>query len=68
MSTETMPDPPLGTSSPILSYFCVYNPSFGSSEENSKDHILYYTSKKVVPADVKMKHVGLAQALVNFTA
>lgn len=58
----------LGNTSPILSYFCVYNPSLGQSEENTKDQILYYTAKKVVPADVKMKQVGLAQALVNFTS
>jgi hypothetical protein len=60
--------PRLGRNSPILSYFCVYNPSLGQSEENTKDQILYYTAKKVVPADVKMKQVGLAQALVNFTS
>ncbi|KAF7721863.1 vacuolar fusion protein ccz1 [Apophysomyces ossiformis] len=58
----------LGRTSPILSYFCVYNPSLGQSEENNKDQILYYTAKKVVPADVKLKQVGLAQALVNFTS
>lgn len=60
--------PQLGRNSPILSYFCVYNPLLGQSEENTKDQILYYTAKKVVPADVKMKQVGLAQALVNFTS
>lgn len=60
--------PRLGKNSPILSYFCVYNPSLGQSEETTKDQILYYTAKKVVPADVKMKQVGLAQALVNFTS
>lgn len=57
----------LGRTSPMLSYFCIYNPSLGQSEENTKDQILYYTAKKVVPADVKMKQVGLAQALVNVT-
>ncbi|KAI7894332.1 uncharacterized protein EV154DRAFT_415441 [Mucor mucedo] len=60
--------PRLGKNSPTLSYFCVYNPSLGQSEENTKDQILYYTAKKVVPADVKMKQIGLAQALVNFTS
>lgn len=65
---EAPATPRLGKSSPILSYFCVYNPSLGQSEENTKDQILYYTAKKVVPADVKMKQVGLAQALVNFTS
>ncbi|KAL0092890.1 hypothetical protein J3Q64DRAFT_1808142 [Phycomyces blakesleeanus] len=60
--------PMLGKTSPMLSYFCVYNPSLGPTEENTKDQILYYTAKRVVPADVKMKQVGLAQALVKFTS
>ncbi|KAI7899642.1 uncharacterized protein BX663DRAFT_532759 [Cokeromyces recurvatus] len=58
----------LGKTSPILSYFCVYNPSLSQSEENTKDQILYYTAKKAVSADLKIKQVGLAQALVNFTS
>ncbi|SAM00400.1 hypothetical protein [Absidia glauca] len=58
----------LGRTSPMLSYFSVYNPSLGQSEENTKDQILYYTAKKVVPADIKMKQIGLAQALVNVTS
>ena len=52
---------------PSLSYFCVYNPSFGPTEDSQKDQLLYYTSKKTVPMDVKMRQVGLAQGLVNFT-
>ncbi|KAI8350586.1 hypothetical protein EDC96DRAFT_519288 [Choanephora cucurbitarum] len=69
LSQEEIASPTrLGNSSPILSYFCVYNPSLGQSEENTKDQILYYTAKKAVPADVKMKQIGLAQALVNFTS
>ncbi|KAI8148611.1 hypothetical protein BJV82DRAFT_270421 [Fennellomyces sp. T-0311] len=60
--------PTLGRTPPTLSYFCVYNPSLAQSEENPKDQILYYTAQKVVPADVKMKQVGLAQALVNFSS
>ncbi|ORZ01522.1 hypothetical protein BCR43DRAFT_434982 [Syncephalastrum racemosum] len=60
--------PALGNTPPHLSYYCVYNPSLGQSEENTKDQILYYTAKKVVPADVKMKQIGLAQALVNFSS
>ncbi|KAI9495509.1 hypothetical protein BDB00DRAFT_813625 [Zychaea mexicana] len=65
-TTSAMPQ--LGRTPPTLSYFCVYNPSLAQSEENTKDQILYYTAKKVVPADVKMKQVGLAQALVNFSS
>ncbi|KAI8063908.1 hypothetical protein BC940DRAFT_242769 [Gongronella butleri] len=60
--------PSLGLTPPVLSYFCVYNPSLSQSEENTKDQILYYTANKVVPADVKMKQVGLAQALVSVAA
>ncbi|KAI8081417.1 uncharacterized protein BX664DRAFT_268515 [Halteromyces radiatus] len=65
---ESDDGPLLGRTPPMLSYFCVYNPSLCHSEENTKDQILYYTAKKVVPADVKMKQVGLAQALVNVTS
>lgn len=57
----------LGRTSPMLSYFCVYNPSLGPTEETNKDQILYYTAKRTVPLDMKMRQVGLAQALVNFT-
>jgi hypothetical protein len=61
--------PSLGRTSPMLSYFCVYNPNLGGrSDENNKEQILYYTAKKVVPLDVKLRQVGLAQALVNFTS
>ncbi|RUS14706.1 hypothetical protein BC938DRAFT_477265, partial [Jimgerdemannia flammicorona] len=68
-SKESIAPPPqsLGRTSPILSYFCVYNPSLGPTEETNKDQILYYTAKRTVPLDVKMRQVGLAQALVNFT-
>jgi hypothetical protein len=61
--------PSLGRTSPMLSHFCVYNPNLGAkSDENNKDQILFYTAKKVVPLDVKLRQVGLAQALVNFTS
>jgi hypothetical protein len=68
-SSQIITDEParLGKTSATLFYFCVYNPSLGPTEETAKDQILYYTAKKVVPADIKMKQVGLAQALVNFT-
>jgi hypothetical protein len=52
---------------PSLSYFCVYNPSFGGTDDSQGDQILYYTSKRTVPMDVKIRQVGLAQGLVNFT-
>lgn len=61
--------PSLGRTSPMLSYFCVYNPDLGAkSDENNKEQILFYTAKTVVPLDVKLRQVGLAQALVNFTS
>ncbi|KAI8889225.1 hypothetical protein K501DRAFT_239045 [Backusella circina FSU 941] len=59
--------PKLGLTSPILSYFCIYNPTLSNSEENTKDQILYFTAKEEMPLDSKMKQVGLAQALINFT-
>ncbi|CAG8682148.1 8076_t:CDS:2, partial [Acaulospora morrowiae] len=52
---------------PSLNYFCVYNPTFGPTEETQKDQLLYYTARKTVPMDVKMRQIGLAQGLVNFT-
>ncbi|GES75847.1 vacuolar fusion protein CCZ1 homolog [Rhizophagus clarus] len=52
---------------PSLSYFCVYNPSLGGIDDSQGDQILYYTSKRTVPMDVKIRQVGLAQGLVNFT-
>lgn len=52
---------------PSLSYFCVYNPSFGDTDDSQSDQLLYYTSKKTVPMDVKIRQVGLAQGLINFT-
>ncbi|PKY41435.1 hypothetical protein RhiirA4_539586 [Rhizophagus irregularis] len=48
---------------PSLSYFCVYNPSFGDTDDSQSDQLLYYTSKKTVPMDVKIRQVGLAQGL-----
>ena len=68
VASTTITMPQLGRTPPTLSYFFVYNPSLAQSEENTKDQILYYTAKKVVPADVKMKQIGLAQALVNFSS
>jgi hypothetical protein len=59
--------PMLGRTSPILSYFCIYNPTLSNSEDTTKDQILYFTAKEEMPLDSKMKQVGLAQALINFT-
>ncbi|KAI8973720.1 hypothetical protein BDF20DRAFT_915125 [Mycotypha africana] len=60
----------LKLSPPALSYFCVYNSSLGRAmEDNAANQILYYTAAKgTVSADEKMKQIGLAQALVNFTS
>ncbi|CAG8500626.1 11627_t:CDS:2 [Diversispora eburnea] len=50
-----------------LAYFCVYNPTFGPTEETQKDQLLYYVAKKTVPMDVKIRQIGLAQGLIHFT-
>ncbi|CAJ0883876.1 10145_t:CDS:2 [Entrophospora sp. SA101] len=52
---------------PCLSYFCIYNPTLGPTEETQKDQILYYTSRKQVPLDTTIRQIGLAQGIVNFT-
>ncbi|CAG8493883.1 6887_t:CDS:10 [Ambispora leptoticha] len=55
------------SASPSLSYFCIYNPSFGSTEETQVNQIIYYVARTTVPMDVKMRQIGLAQGLVNFS-
>ncbi|CAG8693924.1 1085_t:CDS:2, partial [Scutellospora calospora] len=32
-----------------------------------KEQLLYYVARKTVPMDVKMRQIGLAQGLINFT-
>ncbi|CAG8785263.1 15439_t:CDS:10 [Gigaspora margarita] len=52
---------------PSLNHFAIYNPTFGPTEETQQDQLLYYVAKKTVPVDVKMRQIGLAQGLINFT-
>ncbi|CAG8724913.1 4820_t:CDS:10, partial [Gigaspora rosea] len=52
---------------PSLNHFAIYNPTFGPTEETQQDQLLYYVAKKTVPMDVKMRQIGLAQGLINFT-
>ncbi|KAI8594705.1 hypothetical protein EDD21DRAFT_393092 [Dissophora ornata] len=50
-----------------LGYFCVYNPDFGPTDETQHEQLLYYMARKTVSIDVKMRNIGLAQGLVNFS-
>ncbi|CAG8636389.1 698_t:CDS:2, partial [Paraglomus occultum] len=52
---------------PKLAYFCVYNPSLGTTEETQDKQLLFYTAQDEVPINVQVRQTGLAQALVNFT-
>ncbi|CAG8511653.1 11493_t:CDS:10 [Dentiscutata heterogama] len=52
---------------PSLNHFAIYNPTFGPTEETQQDQLLYYVAKKTVSMDVKMRQIGLAQGLINFT-
>ncbi|ORX93602.1 hypothetical protein K493DRAFT_315914 [Basidiobolus meristosporus CBS 931.73] len=62
-------EPPLPVSSSphVVSHFCIFNAEFGPTEETQHEQLLYYTARQTTPIDVKMRQVGLAQALVNFT-
>ncbi|KAJ3087329.1 vacuolar fusion protein ccz1 [Quaeritorhiza haematococci] len=53
---------------PSLLYFCVFNPSLGTSEElhNAKEQICYF-HPPTTPLDEQVRQVGLTQALVHFT-
>ncbi|KAK9768853.1 hypothetical protein K7432_000187 [Basidiobolus ranarum] len=61
------PPLPISSSPHVVSHFCIYNPEFGPTEETQHEQLLYYTARQTTPIDVKMRQVGLAQALVNFT-
>ncbi|KAG0089746.1 Vacuolar fusion protein CCZ1 B [Podila epicladia] len=49
-----------------LSYFCIYNPDFGPTDETQHEQLLCYIARKTVSIDAKMRNIGLAQGLVNF--
>lgn len=59
----------------MLLYLVIYNPSLkGESKEDDEDaaeqaHVLFYTAREhAVSKDRVLRQVGLAKALVNFTA
>ena len=58
---------PIVSVPPKLAYFCVYNPSLGTTEETQDKQVLFYTAQNEVSIDVQVRQTGLAQALVNFT-
>lgn len=44
----------------------VYSPEFGVTEETEEEKLLYYYPTDT-PTDKKLRHVGLCEAMVNFT-
>eukprot|EP00117_Sycon_ciliatum_P024142 scpid48332/ scgid20331/ Vacuolar fusion protein CCZ1 homolog len=51
---------------PILKNFFIYNPTFGPREGEEHKKILYYTPEDT-DLDLKVRHVGLCEAMVQFT-
>lgn len=67
----------MSTLPPALLYLVVYNPTLaavGSNDGDDEDaeeqaHVLFYTAREhAVTKDRVLRQVGLAKALVNFTA
>jgi len=50
----------------MLSTFFVYNPNFGPTDETEQEKLLFYYPSDA-PIDHKLRHVGLSEAMVNFT-
>jgi hypothetical protein len=61
---ETMPSE--FHSSTSVFYFCVFSPALAVSDELEHEQLLYFYPETFTLND-RMKHIGLAQALVNFT-
>lgn len=51
---------------PTIEYFAVYSPLYGQAEEAESEQVLYFYPEEW-PIDDKIKKIGLAQGLVNFT-
>ncbi|KAL1480233.1 hypothetical protein MTO96_051207 [Rhipicephalus appendiculatus] len=49
----------------LLNFF-VYNPTYGKREDEEHKKIIYYYPEDA-EQDVKLRNVGLCEALVNFT-
>ncbi|KAF9511367.1 hypothetical protein BS47DRAFT_1298988, partial [Hydnum rufescens UP504] len=69
------PSPVMNKVSAQLSYLVIFNPTLASlsptedEDEIEQAHILFYTSRsRAVSRDTMLRQVGLAKALINFSA
>jgi hypothetical protein len=51
---------------PTLKKFFCFNPTFGKKEGTESEKVLFYHPSST-PIETQAKHVGLAEAFVNFT-
>ncbi|KAK9368799.1 hypothetical protein V1509DRAFT_64606 [Lipomyces kononenkoae] len=55
--------------SPSLSYFCIFNPSYCYNDETLQDQIFFYASRaEFVSADEQLRKVGLIQGIISFAS
>ncbi|KAK9454095.1 hypothetical protein V1511DRAFT_512046 [Dipodascopsis uninucleata] len=55
--------------SPSLSYFCIFNPTYCYSDETLRDQLFFYTSKaEHVSEDEQIRKVGLIQGIISFAS
>lgn len=54
-----------------LAYLCIYNPSLDPTEDNLPNQIVFYyegnQDTSPTPVQEQLKHIGLAQGVVEFT-
>jgi hypothetical protein len=69
------PSPVMNKVSAQLSYLVIFNPTLAplspteDEDEIEQAHILFYTSRsRAVSRDTMLRQVGLAKALINFSA
>jgi hypothetical protein len=63
------PSPPAASKpgpNPTLDFFAVYAPDLGPTEDTETEQLLYFYPEDT-NIDTKIKRIGLAQGLVNFT-
>lgn len=67
MASKTTPSPVSKPGPrPTLDFFAVYSPELGPTEETELEQLLFFWPEEVSQDD-KIKRIGLAQGLVNFT-
>lgn len=53
-----------------IEYFCIYNPSLDPTESELPNQIVFYyggLEEEPTPIQEQLKHIGLAQGVVEFT-